>query len=37
MRFWVRFPPQLRADGTLSARTRLTVMRRYVDQLEFKW
>jgi hypothetical protein len=37
MRFWVRFPPQLRGDGTVSARTRRTVIRRYVDQLEFEW
>ena len=30
-------PPQLRAEGTVSARTRRTVIRRYVDQLEFEW
>src|SRR5262245_28356466 len=37
MRFWIRFPPALRADGTISARARCTVIRRYVDQLEFEW
>ncbi len=37
MRFWVRYPPQLRGDGTMSARTRRTVIRRYVDQLAFEW
>ena len=37
MRFWIRFPPQLRAGGTVSARTRRTVIPRYGDQLEFEW
>ena len=35
--FLPRYPPELRGDGTLSARTRRTVIRRYVDQMEFEW